>query len=272
MSTAGANDRRDSSGGNHFSRLESWARWVRIVSVLVIVIGLIYTVRQLPVESGVQVLSTWVESAGYWGPIAFGLAYVVAAVLFVPGLPLTLAAGAVFGIVKGTVIVSIASTTAAALAFLIARYFARSAVESKARTNRHFAAMDQAIAIGGWKIVALLRLSPAVPFSIGNYLYGLTAIRFWPYVLTSWITMLPGTFAYIYLGVIGRAGLTAGAAGATGRTPLQWALLVDGDERMDDENDRADNHCPTHNGCGRHCVRQGRKPEEPVRPACSNLA
>jgi uncharacterized membrane protein YdjX (TVP38/TMEM64 family) len=67
------------------------------------------------------------------GPIGFGLAYIVAALLFVPGAALTLAAGAIFGLLKGTAIVSVASTTAAAIAFLIARYFARSAVEAKAR-------------------------------------------------------------------------------------------------------------------------------------------
>ena len=53
----------------------------------------------------------------------------------------------------------------------------------------------------------MLRLSPAMPFSLGNYLFGLTAIRFWPYVFTSWLFMLPGTFMYVYLGNIGTEGL-----------------------------------------------------------------
>jgi hypothetical protein len=80
--------------------------------------------------------------------------------------------------------------------------------------------VDRAIAEGGWKVVALLRLSPAMPFSAGNYLFGLTAVSFWPYVLASWAAMLPGTFLYVYLGHAGRV-----AAAGTARSPAEWALL-----------------------------------------------
>ncbi|HZW31908.1 MAG TPA: VTT domain-containing protein, partial [Isosphaeraceae bacterium] len=76
-------------------------------------------------------------------------------------------------------------------------------------------------------IVALLRLSPLVPFNLQNYLYGLTAIRFWPCVLTSWVAMLPGTVLYVYLGHAGRAGLEA-LAGRRGRSPAEWTLLAVG--------------------------------------------
>lgn len=61
-----------------------------------------------------------------------------------------------------------------------------------------------------------LRLSLAVPFNLQNYLYGVTAIRFWPCVLASWIAMLPGTFLYVYLGSLGRTA----AAGET--TMAEW--------------------------------------------------
>jgi uncharacterized membrane protein YdjX (TVP38/TMEM64 family) len=122
----------------------------------------------------------------------------------------------------------VASTTAAALAFLIARYFAREAIEKKAAGNPKFDAIDRAIGAKGWKIVALLRLSPAIPFSLGNYLYGLTSIRFWPYVLSSWIAMLPGTFLYVYLGHAGAQGLqaAAGETADTGRLVLLGVGLV----------------------------------------------
>ena len=90
-----------------------------------------------------------------------------------------------------------------------------------------FEAIDRAVREGGWKIVALLRLSPAVPFTLQNYLYGLTGIRFWPYLLTSWLAMLPGTFLYIYLGHLGRAGVEA-ASGERSRTPAEWAMMIVG--------------------------------------------
>jgi uncharacterized membrane protein YdjX (TVP38/TMEM64 family) len=201
---------------------------VRFASLAIILVCIVLLVRLLPVDRLTAMLSAKVGELGVWGPVAFGAVYIVAAVLFVPGAALTLAAGAVFGLVMGTIVVSIASTTAAAASFLIGRYVARDAVHHWAARNPRFAAIDRAIGQGGWKIIALLRLSPAVPFSLGNYLFGITAIRFWPYVLTSWLAMLPGTFMYVYLGYAGRAGLAAASGGGQSRSPAQWALLAVG--------------------------------------------
>jgi uncharacterized membrane protein YdjX (TVP38/TMEM64 family) len=190
--------------------------------------SLLLLVRLLPVDRLVALLSAKVESLGVWGPVMFAVVYVLAAVLFVPGSALTLAAGAVFGLVVGTILVSLASTTAAAVSFLVGRYLARDSVRQWASRNPQFSAIDRAIGQEGWKIIALLRLSPAIPFSLGNYLYGVTSIRFWPYVLTSWLAMLPGTFMYVYLGYAGRAGLSAATGAPDGRSLAQWAILVVG--------------------------------------------
>ncbi len=198
---------------------------VKRISIFVIVAGLFVLLWALPTDRAVGAFINWVEGLGFWAPVIFGFGYVVAAVLFVPGSALTLASGAVFGLFWGTVTVSIASTTAAGLSFLIARYLARDAVEKKAQHNKRFNAIDKAIGQRGWKIIALLRLSPAMPFSIGNYLFGLTAIPFWPYVTASWAAMLPGTFLYVYLGYIAQA---AAGGGQTQRGAGQWALLIVG--------------------------------------------
>jgi uncharacterized membrane protein YdjX (TVP38/TMEM64 family) len=169
-----------------------------------------------------------VDGLGFWGPVAFAAAYALAAVLLVPGAALTLAAGAVFGLFWGTFTVSIASTTAAAIAFLIARYLARGAVARRAERAPKFRAIDRAIGEGGWKIVALLRLSPAVPFTLLNYILGLTAIGFWPSLFASWISMLPGTLLYVYLGHVGKLGLEAASRGEATQSPAQLVLLVVG--------------------------------------------
>ena len=94
----------------------------------------------------------------------------------------------------------------------------------KAASSARFEAIDRAIGIQGWKIVGLLRLSPVIPFNLSNYLYGLTSVRFMPYVISSWLGMIPGTVMYVYLGTVSKAGLDA-AAGATERTWQQDALL-----------------------------------------------
>ena len=183
-------------------------------------IGLFALWRLLPAKEWLEGFSRWVAGLGALGGVLYALAYVGAALLFVPGIVLTIGAGVLFGLGWGMVIVSLASTSAAALAFLIARHLARKRVERLVQRDARFEAIDGAIAEKGWTIVALLRLSPLVPFSLSNYLYGLTSVSFLPYVAASWAGMLPGTLLYVYLGSAGR---TLGAGGA--KTPWEWALL-----------------------------------------------
>ncbi len=197
---------------------------VRWISSLVILAALLTIVRALPIDQAMGAIKGWTAGLGIWGPVVLALAYIVATVLFVPGTILTLAAGGMFGLVVGTITVSIGSTLGASLAFLIARYVAWDKVAARASRNRQFGAIDRAIGEGGWKIVALLRLSPAIPFNLQNYLYGVTPIRFWPYVLTSWLAMLPGTFLYVYLGHIAGAAIGVGRS----RTVAEWAMLAVG--------------------------------------------
>lgn len=73
-------------------------------------------------------------------------------------------------------------------------------------------------------MVGLLRLSPLIPFNLSNYLYGLTAIAFLPYVIASFFGMLPGTLLYVYLGTVGKVGLEASKGGG-GRSPLEYVFL-----------------------------------------------
>jgi uncharacterized membrane protein YdjX (TVP38/TMEM64 family) len=202
-------------------RLPVFLRWI---AVALIAVGGIIATRTASLADLMEALARFSAAGGMEGRALFVGVYVLASLLFVPGSAITLVAGGLFGLFEGLVLVSLASTTAAALAFLVARHLARGRVERMARRHPRFRAVDRAIADGGWRVVALLRLSPAVPFSIGNYLFGLTALRFWPYVATSWAFMLPGTLLYVYLGHVGRAGLEAAAEGRT-RTPAEWALL-----------------------------------------------
>lgn len=199
-------------------------KWVRLASWLLILASVFLLIRALPLDQLSNTLKSWIGGLGIWGPVVLAAIYVVATVLFVPGTILTLVAGAIFGLAIGTATVSVGSTVGAALAFLIARYGARKKVASMAQGNRHFGAIDQAIAEGGWKIVALLRLSPAIPFNVQNYLYGLTPVAFWPYVIASWIAMLPGTFLYIYIGHATGAAI----AGDRERSPFEWGMLIIG--------------------------------------------
>ncbi|KXZ42500.1 hypothetical protein GPECTOR_141g698 [Gonium pectorale] len=157
-----------------------------------------------------------VTSSGWLGPAVFVVLYAAATVLLFPASVLTLAAGALFGPLAGTALVSIASTTGATCAFLVSRYLARPWVESKIAGLPRFKAVLSGVAANGPWVVFLLRLSPLVPFNLLNYALGLTPISPPAYVAASWAGMLPGTFAYVYLGGAGRAAVDAAAAGGSG--------------------------------------------------------
>ncbi|XZE53455.1 VTT domain-containing protein [Planctomycetaceae bacterium SH139] len=199
-------------------------KWVRGASWLLIVASFLLLIRTLPFDQLSVALKSWIGGLGMWGPVVLAAIYVVATVLFVPGTILTLAAGAIFGLTIGTATVSVGSTLGASAAFLIARYGAREKVAKMAQQNRHFAAIDRAIEEGGWKIVALLRLSPAIPFNVQNYLYGLTPVAFWPCAIASWLAMLPGTFLYVYIGHVTGAAI----AGDRERSAFEWGMLIVG--------------------------------------------
>jgi len=197
---------------NHFP-------WGKLLVLLAIIAAFI---TAFTVFDGRQILRdslAWVESLGPWGPVIFIAIYVIATVLFVPGSALTLGAGAIFGIAMGSVLVSIASTLAAAISFLIGRYAARGWVASKVENNDTFKSIFKAVETDGWKLVALTRLSPVFPFALLNYAYGLTPVKFWHYLLASWIAMMPATVMYVYLGSIARAG-----AETQQRTPAEWTM------------------------------------------------
>jgi uncharacterized membrane protein YdjX (TVP38/TMEM64 family) len=167
----------------------------------------------------------WVQLIGPWGTVLFGAAYVPAALLFVPGSLLTLAAGFLFGLVKGTVIVSLGSTAGAAAAFLVARNVADHWAVRRLAGRPRLAAIGHAVETEGFKIVLLTRLSPVFPYNVLNYAFGLTSVPVGKYVLASWIGMLPGTIMYVYLGTATRS-LQAALSGEARRSAGQQAMFA----------------------------------------------
>jgi uncharacterized membrane protein YdjX (TVP38/TMEM64 family) len=173
--------------------------FVRVLLVLAAVAAIVFAGRRA--AAVVAAFSAWVDGLGAWGPVAFVVGYALATVAFVPGSPLTFAAGALFGLGKGTALTFVAATLGASLAFLVARYLARGPVERRLSGNEAFAAIDRAIGAEGLKIVLLLRLSLVFPFNLLNYALGLTRVRFTDYVIAS-VGMLPGTLLYVYYGKV----------------------------------------------------------------------
>src|SRR5436189_1467212 len=185
----------------------------RLIMLIAVLIALFLAMKFLPVQQWLSSFNDWVGQMGVAGIFIFIGVYVVATVLLAPGAILTIGAGFAFGLWKGFLAVSAGSTLGAALAFLVARFIARDKVEAIAKRNDKFRNVDSAIGKQGAKLIFLLRLSPVIPFNLSNYLYGLTRVRFCPYVLASWIGMMPGTFLYVYIGTAGKAAVSAAADG-----------------------------------------------------------
>lgn len=173
---------------------------LRIVVALLLVAAILTGITLLPLKDYLAGLLRGIESVGPWGPVLLAGVYAVACVLFVPGSVLTLGAGFLFGVVRGTIAVSVGSVLGATAAFLIGRTLLRGWIEKRVATYPRFQAIDRAVGKEGFKIVLLVRLSPIFPFNLLNYAFGLTNVRLWQYVLASWIGMLPGTLMYVYLG------------------------------------------------------------------------
>ncbi len=203
----------------------SWSLLAKAVLAFIALAILIVIGRQL--GAYIPRFAEWVDSLGFWGPLVYVVGYALATVAFIPGSLLTLAAGAIFGLAKGTLTVFIGATLGSTLAFLVARYLARSSIEHRLAARPRFAAIDEAVAKEGRKIVFLLRLSPIFPFNLLNYALGLTNVGFRDYVIAS-IGMLPGTFLYVYYGkALGSLAAVAGGAEVE-KGAGYWVILTAG--------------------------------------------
>lgn len=193
-----------------------------LVLILALGIGFLF----LPLRQWFLQAQGIIEGFGVLAPAIVIVVYVVLTVVLIPGSALTLAASAIFGFWKGLLIVLAGANLGAIVSFLLARSLMREQVARWAAENPKFAALDRAIGSNGFKMVFLSRLSPIFPFTLLNYLLGLTTVRTSAYILANLLGMLPGTFLYVYLGATAHTALTG--ATTTGTSSLQWGLRIIG--------------------------------------------
>ena len=134
--------------------------------------------------------------------LVYGVAfmiYVLVTGLSLPGAAaMTMIIGWYFGIVRGVILVSFASTTGATLAFLLSRFILRDSIQS--RFGDRLTGFNESLAREGAFYLFTLRLIPAVPFFVINVVMGLTPIRIWTFWWVSQIGMLAGTVVFVYAG------------------------------------------------------------------------
>ncbi|KAH0888489.1 hypothetical protein HID58_050924 [Brassica napus] len=155
----------------------------------------------LPVEQLLRDFLLWVEQdLGPWGPLTLAVAYIPLTVLAVPASVLTIGGGYLFGLPIGFVGDSVGATLGSGAAFLLGRTIGKPFVVAKLKDYPQFQSVALAIEKSGFKICLLLRLAPLLPFSMLNYLLSVTPITLGPYLLSSWLGMMPITLALVYVG------------------------------------------------------------------------
>jgi uncharacterized membrane protein YdjX (TVP38/TMEM64 family) len=150
-----------------------------------------------------------VASHGWYGQCLF-LSALVAVCLtgIIPASMLAMAAGTLYGFVRGSLLSAVGLSLGGLIGFLAARYLFRDLVGAWVRRRMALRRIDADIVRQGWRIVALLRLSPVAPFGITSYAFGLTRLGLADYLLGT-IGSLPAMTAYVYMGVLARAALHA---------------------------------------------------------------
>ncbi|MEZ4268487.1 MAG: TVP38/TMEM64 family protein [Myxococcota bacterium] len=200
----------------------------RLVSGLVLLAAIVAAFVFLPVADLVASLETHMRGTGGAGMVAYVGIYALATVFMVPGSLLTLLAGMVYGVGVGVALVVPASLIGATLAALLGRTLLRGWVEGKVAELPRVQALDRAIGREGFKMVALLRLSPVLPFTLLNYVLGITAVPLGTYVLASAVGMFPATVAYVYLGSLIPNVTRLIEGGASSGSTLRTVMLVVG--------------------------------------------
>ena len=182
---------------------------IKLILAILAVAAILLAFHFLPIAAWLLSFQAWVRHLGPIGYVVYALMYAVCVAALVPASLLTLGAGAIFGIVGGTIVVVIGATLGAMLAFVLARTVLRRKVEEMIAKRPKLAAVDRAVATEGTKLMLLCRISGFPPFILANYAFGLTGVGGLAYFLTTFFGIIPGAFAFAYAG-------HAGAAVATG--------------------------------------------------------
>jgi uncharacterized membrane protein YdjX (TVP38/TMEM64 family) len=198
---------------------------LRVTLAVIVLAALIAFVRAAGGE--IPRFAAWVSAQGAWAPLAYIGGYAALTLILVPGALPTMAAGVVFGLGAGTLYAFLGEVLGGVVAFWLARSVARPFIEAKLARSHRFTALDRAVARDGRRIVAMMRMSPAIPFNVLNYALGLSTIRFFDYLVAS-VAMLPGALLYVYYGkVIGDVAALASGAPIP-RDAVYWTATIGG--------------------------------------------
>ncbi len=183
-------------------------------------------VWMLPMRAIATLVQETAQRLGFWGFAVYVAAYIVMGVLSIPVWTMPFVAGALFGPIWGTVLSSASCVIAAALCFWIARSLQTTQLSNWLHSSPRLRVLERVVVESNWKIVAAVRLSHFMTFGMQNYAFGLTAIGFWTYLVTTWLVTLPGTALQVYIGHLGFSSMEVWQGESVNWTG--WALRISG--------------------------------------------
>lgn len=184
----------------------------KIIGIAIIIVVLLYINKEY-LNLSPQEIREWILSYGAFAPVLYILLYTVRPLILFPASVLSLTAGLAFGALWGTVYTIIGATAGAIVSFLVARKVGTAFVKGKTSGPRMTKITEQ-LEKRGFVYVLLLRLIPLLNFDLISYAAGISRVKFAPFVLGTLLGIIPGTFAYNFLGssIIGDKKLTVIAA------------------------------------------------------------
>ena len=195
----------------------------KIAGAVAVVIVVLLAVSLLPVREWADSIEDRIENMDLGaGLLLFAGVYFIATLLLVPAWVFPIAAGAAFGFMWGIAVTMATALASSIAAFFMARHLLRDRALRLCRRYPRFGAIEKTVQTAGWKMVALMRVSPLLPFGVKNYLFGTTRVPMRDYVLGTFVGLLPGMLMKVYIGWAGRAAFGSKAG------ILEYALLAAG--------------------------------------------
>ncbi len=203
------------------------ALWLQLFGLAIAAGAGFWTLHHFPVVRYITDLQQRIGEMEFWGAVLYPLLYGAVNVLLLPGGVLAIGSGLFFGLWWGFFLNLVGNVGGAAVSFWISRKLGRRWLERRLLQKGKWAALDEAIAREGWKIIFLSQVHPLFPSSLLNYFYGITRIRFWPCMLWIAVGQTPGLFLYAYLGTLAQLGMRL-ARGQTHPRPVEYVVWIGG--------------------------------------------
>ncbi|EIE23936.1 hypothetical protein COCSUDRAFT_41280 [Coccomyxa subellipsoidea C-169] len=200
---------------------------LRVAGILAFVAIILVATLVLRVQDHIGDILDWIEAHKVAGSLSFVGFYALFTVLPVPAAVMSLAAGTIFKLTLGSLLVWTGAVLGEIGCFIVGRLILRDWVASLAKKYDIWQAVEAAVEEEGWKMVVLLRLSPVIPFALLNYMLSLTAISFFDYTWASALGIIPGVLAYVYIGSLANdvGEILSGRTGVSPAVTIVSAVL-----------------------------------------------